>query len=30
MRESGVEYKERVSRERDDRVWSKEMHGKFF
>ena len=30
VRESGVEYKERVARERDDRVWSKEMHGKFF
>ena len=28
--ESGAEYKERVSRERDERVWSKELHGRFF
>jgi len=28
--ESGVEYKERVHRERDLRVVNKEMHGKFF
>lgn len=28
--ESGVEYKERVIRERTERVMNKEMHGKFF
>ena len=28
--ESGREYKERVLRERDARVWEKSMHGKFF
>jgi len=27
VRESGAEYKERVARERDERVWNKEMHG---
>ena len=28
--ESGYDYKERILRERDDRVWNKPMHGKFF